>query len=57
MPEHPMVTTWKGKPVDELTREELIEAINYCGEEMERLRRENMRLAKAMDLIKYLLQS
>jgi hypothetical protein len=29
--ERSTVTTWLGKPVSDLTREELIEALNYMG--------------------------
>lgn len=32
---------WKGEPVTELTKEELIEALNWCGKEIERLYKQN----------------
>lgn len=35
------VTFWKGKPVTELTKEELIEALNWCGKEIERMHKQN----------------
>lgn len=34
------VATWKGKPVEELSRDELIEALNWCANEIQRLMKE-----------------
>lgn len=33
-----MIHTWKGKPIDTLSREELIEVVNFLLHEMEALR-------------------
>ena len=35
------VVFWMGKPVTELTKEELIEALSWCGREIERLYKQN----------------
>ena len=35
-----MIAKWKGKPVDELSRDELIEALNWCANEIQRLMKE-----------------
>lgn len=32
------IATWRGRRVDELTREELIQALNYAAEELHRER-------------------
>jgi len=34
-----MFTLWKGRPLSELSREELIEVIEHCGKEIAELRR------------------
>ena len=34
------IHTWKGKPIDKLSRKELIEAVNFLVHEMEALREE-----------------
>lgn len=38
MSDTPMIATWRGKRVDELSREELIEALNYLARQMESMR-------------------
>lgn len=49
------VSTWMGKPIDDLSREELIEVVNYCGNEIQRLTKDRNRWMKAGDSIKYLM--
>jgi hypothetical protein len=34
----PMVSYWCGLPIEELSREQLIDALNWCGAEIERMR-------------------
>lgn len=49
------ILSWKGTPINELTREELIEVINYCGDEIKKLREDRNRWFEAGDPIKYLM--
>jgi hypothetical protein len=39
------VAYWMGRPVNELTREELLEVVQYMGRELERYRAPEMRKA------------
>lgn len=48
---------WKGRPVTELTREELLEVVEFFAQESLRNREEIARRGRAMDPIKYLLDS
>ena len=47
---------WKGKPLSELSRDELIEVINYCGVEIEELRKDRDAWFMAADVKKYLME-
>jgi hypothetical protein len=38
-----MLSEWEGTPISELSREELLGVVSWCGEEITRLREENMR--------------
>jgi hypothetical protein len=40
------VATWCGRPVTDLGRQELLDCIEFLGEEVEKLRRENYVLLK-----------
>ena len=51
----PMVTTWRGRPIQELDKDELIQLIEYCGEEIKYLRKDRDRWRKAGDSLKYLM--
>ena len=35
-----MTATWEGRPIEDLSREELIEALNWCASEIQRLMKE-----------------
>lgn len=37
-PEIPMISYWNGKPVDNLSRDELIEVIKYLSAEVQNMR-------------------
>ena len=51
----PMVSTWKGQRIEDLSREELIEAINWLASELDEQRNDKARWMKAADPIKYLM--
>ena len=46
--------TWKGKEIDTLSREELIEAVSWLSREMQTLREDRDRWRQSGDVIKYL---
>lgn len=46
---------WMGKPITELSKEELIEVIDYCMKEISRLRKDRDRWMEAGDAIKYIM--
>ena len=46
---------WMGRPMDELTREELLEVVEWCGREIERLRGDRDRWMQSGDALKYLM--
>jgi hypothetical protein len=50
------VSQWRGKPIDELSREELVEALNWCGRELQEIRADRTRWMRSADPVKYLLQ-
>lgn len=50
-----LVSYWKGRPVDELTREELLEVVEWCGREIEFLRADRDRWRSSGDSLKYLM--
>lgn len=49
------VSRWMGRPVDELTREELLQVVEWCGREIQSLRSDRDRLLRGSDAIKYLM--
>ena len=51
-----LMSTWKGKPFSELTRDELIEALEWAGDEIRRLDKENARYMNAVDMRKLVAQ-
>lgn len=55
MEEKTTFTTWFGRPVSELTREELLEVIDWCGREILRLRADNQRWLKSGSALGYLM--
>ena len=46
------VTYWCGRPVEELSREELIEALNWCSAELERQRKDHERDVSVRDMLR-----
>ena len=49
-------STWEDVPINELNREKLIEALEWCGVEIMRLRKERDRWASAGNALEYLKQ-
>jgi hypothetical protein len=49
------ISLWMGRPMDELTREELLDVIAYCGCEIQSLRGDRDRWRQSGDAIKYLM--
>ncbi len=45
---------WMGRPVKELTREELLEVVEYCGRQVQELREQRDKWRAAGDPLKYL---
>jgi len=50
-----VVGTWYGKPFDQLTREEMLAALNHCSAEIVSLRGDRIRWMRAADPLKYLM--
>ena len=50
------ISTWYGKPIDSLSNEEMLEVINYCANELQRLTKDRDRWMKSGDSVKYLMQ-
>lgn len=51
------VSMWMGRQMTELTRDELLEVIDYCGKEIQQLREDRDRWMRAADPVKYLMVS
>lgn len=51
-----MCSLWMGRAVSELPREELLEVIEWCGKEIERLRADQARRAPYVDWLRYLMR-
>jgi hypothetical protein len=51
-----MIHTWKGKEIDTLSREELIEALNWFSREMQTLREDRNAWMKSGSAIQYMLR-
>lgn len=49
------VSCWMGRPITELSREELLKVVEHCGEEIQRLQHDRDRWFRAGDPIKYLM--
>lgn len=54
---YPAVTHWDGKPVNSLTRDELIEAVNYLAKENDRLIAGQLAMVPHLDVRSYLFRS
>jgi hypothetical protein len=50
------IVTWKGCLIETLSREELIEAVNWLSREMQTLREDRDRWSQSGDVIKYMLK-
>jgi hypothetical protein len=48
-------TLWCGKPVADLSRDELLEVIEWCGNEIQRLQSDRAHWQAAADPVKYLM--
>ena len=51
-----MESSWKGTPISELSRKELIEVVEWLGVEMLRLRKDRDRWFAAGDPLEYMKQ-
>ena len=49
------IVTWRGRPIADLSQKELIEALEWCGEEIQRLQKDRSRWIYAGDPIKYMM--
>jgi|LakMenE18May11ns_1017448.scaffolds.fasta_scaffold6267851_1 hypothetical protein len=56
MKESEMIHTWKGKEIDTLSREELIEIIKFLIHEMEVLREDRDAWRRGGSAVQYMLQ-
>jgi len=50
---YPKVSYWMDRPITELTREELIEIIEYLGRELERKRDRDLERMRKITIHKY----
>lgn len=51
------VITWMGQKLEDLSKEELIKAIEYSAKEIERLQQDRDRWRNSGDTLKYLMQA
>jgi len=49
------MSTWCGRPVHELSREELLQVVEYCGAEIQKLTTDRNRWMQSGDPVKYLM--
>jgi len=49
------MSTWCGRPVHELSREELLQVVDYCGAEIQKLTTDRNRWMQSGDPVKYLM--
>ncbi len=49
------IGTWKGRDFNELSREELLDVIEYLGKELKEVREDRDRWFEAGDVVKYLM--
>lgn len=52
----PLVTTWLGQKLSDLSKQELIEALEYAVKEIEKLRQDRDRWRNSGDPLKYLME-
>ena len=50
------IGTWKGRPLEDLTREELLEVVASVGEELKNVYEDRRKWQAAADPLKYLSQ-
>lgn len=50
-----LVSTWMGRPMTDLSRDELLEVVEWCGREMQSMRADRDRWRESGDAIKYLM--
>jgi hypothetical protein len=48
---------WMGRPIDELTREELLDVVEYCRKEIQRLQEDRDRWRNSGSSLAYLAES
>lgn len=51
-----MIHTWKGKPIAALSREELIEVVNWFSRELETLREDRNAWMRSGSAVKFMFQ-
>jgi hypothetical protein len=49
------VATWFGRPIQDLSREELLKVVEHCGEEIQKLTSDRNRWRQSGDPVKYLM--
>ena len=49
------ISTWYGRPVQDLSREELLQVVEYCGAEIQKLTTDRNRWRQSGDPVKYLM--
>ena len=50
-------TTWMGQTLESLPRKELINALEYCAEQIENLRQDRDKWRESADPLKYLMRN
>ena len=50
-----LVSAWMGQPVTDLSREELLEVVEWCGGEIQRLQGDRDKWMRSGDALKYLM--
>jgi hypothetical protein len=50
-----LFSAWMGRPINELTREELLEVVEWCGREIQNLRSDRDRWRESGSSINYLM--
>jgi hypothetical protein len=49
------MSTWCGRPIHDLSREELLQVVEYCGTELQKLTTDRNRWMQSGDPVKYLM--
>lgn len=57
MGERKTIVAWDGKPIEDLTHEELVEALNYLAAENDRLMACRLEMVPHLDVRSYLFRS